>query len=279
MIKSLPNLYSYLQLSKYELEHIVLNINSFYYELEKPKMKFGDVQKDTNENIKFRYLTPPISYLKDTQIKIFLLLQKLHLPKYMYGSVAGKNNILNALNHVHNRYFLTIDLKSFFTNITHHQVFKTYSANNFSPSVARRLTQLTTFKGTLPQGAPTSPVLANLTFLPTGNKLLALARKHHISFTTYLDDIVFSSKKCFKNLVGEFLNILREDGFIPHNQKIHYRRGTCEITGIFVNQDKLRVKKIMREKAQTNIHLKAYINRVELASNRIGADAKINRHS
>jgi len=81
-------------------------------------------QRDDLGNIKYRELLVPDFILKSRQQYIARLLNQFQLPPYMYGSIEGKNNIQNAQQHLNKKYFLTVDLKNFFTNINHHQVYK-----------------------------------------------------------------------------------------------------------------------------------------------------------
>src|SRR5207344_1768735 len=114
-----------------------------------------------------------------------------------------------------------VDLKDFFPNISHHQVFRMFRRNKFSPTASRIFTKLTTYRGGLPQGAPTSPILSNLVFVETGEKLMSAIKDNQITFTSFLDDLNFSSKKDFKSLTQKLLEILKNDNFYIHHKKIH----------------------------------------------------------
>lgn len=262
MLKSLPNLYSFLRLPGRVVNIIISNLQKYYSPQLKPKRKYGDFQRDLYGNIKYRELLVPDYVLKSRQQYISQLLNQINLPEYMYGSVVGKNNILNAQQHLNGKYFLTIDLKKFFTNINHHQVNKMFCKNGFSPSVARILTQLTTFQGSLPQGAPSSPVIANLVFLETSNQLFELAKKNGLTFTTFLDDLTFSSDRDFKRLIPQVIEIIKLDNFLIAYDKIHYRKDYCEITGLFVKGGILELPYIMQKKASGNFNLRQYENLV-----------------
>jgi RNA-directed DNA polymerase len=258
MIKSLPNLYSFLSLPEREIIAITLNLRNYYSLKSKPKKKYGDFQRDDFGKIRYRELMVPIYILKSRQQKIAQLLNQIPLPEYMFGSVSGKNNIMNAQQHVNNKYFLTIDLKKFFPNINHRQVNAMFCNNGFSPSASRILTKLTTYQASLPQGAPSSPVISNLVFLKTGNKLCTLAKNNDITFTTFLDDLTFSSNYSFKNLIPQIIDIIKQDNFYPAYSKIHYRQDYCEITGLFVKGNVLELPYIMKKKIKSNFYIKPY---------------------
>lgn len=66
--------------------------------------------------------------------------------------------------------------------------------NNFkhlSPYIIAQYTQ--TQQGHLPQGAPTSPMLANLVCRTLDERLLAVAERADVRYTRYADDMTFSS--------------------------------------------------------------------------------------
>ncbi|WP_462254281.1 reverse transcriptase family protein [Ferruginibacter sp.] len=225
-------------------------------------MKYGEFQRYHSGKIKYRKLIVPDHNLKCRQQRISQLLNKIVLPDYMFGSIKGKNNIQNAQQHLTHKYFLTVDLKKYFTNINHHQVNKVFNKNGFSPSVSRILTQLTTYQGSLPQGVPSSPIIANLIFLDTGNKLYTLAKDNGLTFTTFLDDLTFSSNQHFKNLIPQIINIIKQDNFYIAHEKIHYRKDYCEVTGIFVKGSILELPFLMQKKTASNYNLRVYKNQV-----------------
>ena len=52
---------------------------------------------------------------------------------------------------------------------------------------------LFTYKGRLPMGTPTSPVLSNLAAIPLDNALTGWAGERGATFTRFVDDLTFSS--------------------------------------------------------------------------------------
>src|SRR5690606_10788268 len=100
------------------------------------------------------------------------ILLKIDLPNYAFGAVKGKDNVDNAKQHQGKKYKFTTDLKDFFPSITNKAVNEMFVSQGFSHKVSGLLTKLTTYKGKIPQGAPTSSTLANLVFIKTGDILL-----------------------------------------------------------------------------------------------------------
>lgn len=267
MIKSLPNLYSFLKLPEASVSALLTNLDYFYTSKCQPKIKYGEYQRKENGDIKYRELDIPAYLLKSRQKFIAELLNIISLPQYMFGSIKGKTNILNAKRHIGNKYFFTIDLKDFFSNISHFQVYNMLCKNGFSPSVSRILTQLTTYKSSLPQGAPSSPVIGNLVLKDTSDRLHNLAEINKITFTTFLDDFTFSSNKCFRILTTTIIDIIKRGGFFPSHDKIHYRKEYCEITGLFLKGNILELPYQMKKRAKTNHYLRPYQKSVYKSKN------------
>jgi RNA-directed DNA polymerase len=100
------------------------------------------------------------------------------------------------------------------------------------------LTRLTTLRGTLPQGAPTSPNLANVAAYRLDARLSGLATRHQVIYTRYADDLTFSgggvSQSRFRRAV-EY--IMRNSGFIPNEKKTVYLTPSDQqrVTGVVVN--------------------------------------------
>lgn len=63
----------------------------------------------------------------------------------------------------------------------------------YTSDVAQALAQLCTHNGILPQGAPSSPALANIIFNPIDQQILNSISTKDITYTRYADDLIFSS--------------------------------------------------------------------------------------
>ncbi len=75
----------------------------------------------------------------------------------------------------------------------------------------------------LPQGAPTSPALANLAAFRLDLRLAALAKRADVAYTRYADDVTFSGAENFARSVERFqilvAAICLEEGFEVHHRK------------------------------------------------------------
>jgi len=226
------------------IEYIIENIDVYYISWEKKKL-----DKDTNLPIiingkpKTRQLNSTKIELKRIQKRIYkFLLFNTELPNYAYGGVSKRDNVLNAKQHQGNKYIFTTDLKSYFPSISHKQVFSLFLKLGCTPTISRLLTKLTTYKHQLPQGVPTSTLLANLIFRETGNQIVSFCEQHNITFTSFVDDLTFSSKKCFKEKTYVILDILRQNGFSVSHKKTFYKTKNPIITGVVCQNNKLKLE-------------------------------------
>jgi hypothetical protein len=94
----------------------------------------------------------------------------------------------------------------------------------------------------LPQGAPTSPALANLCSYRTDCRLAGLAGSVGAQFTRYADDLAFSGDKVFGRHIERFSThvaaILLEEGFDVHYRKTRImRQGVRQhLAGVVLNR-------------------------------------------
>lgn len=94
----------------------------------------------------------------------------------------------------------------------------------------------------LPQGAPTSPAIANLCAYRVDCRLAGLARAAGANYTRYADDLAFSGDRDFARRVKRFLihvtATAAEEGFTVHHRKTRImRQGVRQhLAGIVVNR-------------------------------------------
>ena len=205
--------------------------------------------------IKSRTIRASLRELKVIQKRIKdKIITPIKLPEQVHGGVKGKSNITNAKAHEGNDFVFVTDLQAFYPSVTSEQVYRTFVGLGFSTHISHYLTKLTTLKYELPQGTPTSGHIANLVFMNTDIKLIALCNKHQITYTRFVDDLTFSSTKNFKHLHQKILDIVKGgDG----NFKISYRKtdykGEQNITGIDVFKDRIDAPKRIIDKADAEI--------------------------
>lgn len=244
MIRTLKHLTYTLKTELATINDIIADVDSYYISWSKVKTDkdTGLPLTDANGNQRTRQLNSTKIELKRIQKRILaLLMSHVEIPTYAFGGVPKKDNIKNAKYHQGNKYIFTTDLRSFFPSISHNSVFEVYCNNGYSPTVARILTKLTTYKYQLPQGVPTSTLLALLAFKPTGDKLYDYALQHNLKFSIFVDDITISSKVDFKHLVPEILDIIVSAGYKISHNKTHYSTKNPIITGIKCQNNRIKL--------------------------------------
>ena len=140
-----------------------------------------------------------------------------HLPtsSAAHGFVAGRNIFSNAAVHLGGKNLLAADIESFFPSVTIERIKEVMSADlPFPDPVTDQLAGLCTLGGALPQGAPTSPALANAAFDSADAGLSQLAAAWGVSYSRYADDIAFSGDRAFTAAdLAEVQGVVEEAGF------------------------------------------------------------------
>ena len=248
MINTPKHLAYTLKVDLKELKSILKSIENYYREKIIIKTdKFGRPKLDSIGNPKQRIINPSKNRLKVIQKRIQKnILLELYMPDYAYGAVKGRDNVGNAKKHQGKKYKFTTDLKDFFPSITNKEVYEMFVGEKFSHEVSSMLTKLTTYKGNIPQGAPTSSTVANLVFRKTGDLLNDFSNKNDLTFTSFVDDMTFSATYDFKDIVPEILNIITANFKISY-KKTNYSRNP-NITGLHPMNNHLKLPDSFMEK-------------------------------
>ena len=175
-----------------------------------------------------------------------------HLPvsEAAHGFVAGRSIFTNSAIHLEGTNVLVADIRDFFPTVTHARVQELLSAKlPFAEDVVSQLTGLCTLDGALPQGAPTSPCLANAVFEPADSQLTALAEAWGVRYSRYADDMAFSGERKFSPAdVAELKNVIEGSGFALHASKTRIMGpGVRQIVaGVVVNATGLPPRPVRR---------------------------------
>jgi hypothetical protein len=125
-----------------------------------------------------------------------MILKTVAFPTYLHGGIKGRGQASNARSHVGKRFLFSEDVENFFPSVQEAAVFGVWRRFfGFSPEVAECLTKLTTKDGALPQGAKTSPLLANILFWEFEPDLVRALNARGIEYTRLVDDITCSSSR------------------------------------------------------------------------------------
>ena len=144
---------------------------------------------------KIRHYRVPKPELKGIQRNIKnAVLGPLELSDSAHGGVRGRSTHTNASQHLGQPWVVTTDVRSFFPNVKHYIVYRMFRHEfGFGKEVASLLARLTTLHAELPQGAPTSTIIANLLMAKAVDAPVSQrARELGAANTRFVDDFCFS---------------------------------------------------------------------------------------
>jgi hypothetical protein len=183
------------------------------------------------------------------------MLERIELPDHVKGGVKGRSLRNNIELHLRSKVLVTLDIKSFFPSITHHQVYSVWRHQlNCSPLISGILTRLTTFDGHLPQGAPTSTYLANLFLASIDEEIVSACRSVGVVYSTWVDDLAFSGPNA-RCVIQIAIEVLRRAGLAVSHKKLKVMGPSSRkiLNGIVVGR-KLNVTSEYRNGIRSGIH-------------------------
>ena len=201
-----------------------------------------------------RTISAPATHLISIQRALTVKLQEVYIPQNpAHGFIKSKSIITNARRHIARRNVLNIDLVDFFRSINFGRVRGMLMAHPYKlqPKLATVIAQICCHEGSLPQGAPTSPIVSNMICSKMDSDLRKLAQKYNCRYTRYADDITFSTKEqrfqraiMYSNknqevLIGQELkHIIEKNGFKINESKtrLQTRSSRQEVTGLVTNK-------------------------------------------
>jgi RNA-directed DNA polymerase len=171
-----------------------------------------------------RLIETPKPLIKSVQRRVLRrILDAIPAHECAEGFVLGRSALSHAARHTRSSVLLCLDLEDFFTSIAYGRVFRVFRAAGYPLSVARALAGLCTtalpaaelgrmprpqlasdvprhhrlrrnaLQQHLPQGAPTSPALANLCAFRLDCRLSSAAHAAGLAYSRYADDLAFSA--------------------------------------------------------------------------------------
>ena len=213
-----------------------------------------------------REIAAPSRGLRALQSKLAQVLTAVYQPREsVHGFVSGRSIKTNAAPHAGQRYLLSVDIEDFFPSIHFGRVYGLLQSwpYKLNREVATTLAQICTGgRTTLPQGAPTSPVVSNMICAAMDASFEKLAKRTGCFYSRYSDDISIStSAKVFPRSLAtrvggittigaEVEKVLSEAGFRPNLTKVRLfsRSRRQDVTGLttneFVNVNRTFVRQI-----------------------------------
>lgn len=231
--------------------------SSHYHPLLRPKRSGG-----------LRLIEIPKPGLKAVQQRLLAgLLNGIPAHESAHGFIKGRSVLSHAREHAGNAVVIAYDLRDFFNSVPVARVRALWRTLGYAEGVADALAALVTTRTPLPvrerlvdaggidflqakrlaarhlpQGAPTSPAVANLCAFGLDLRLEGLAWRFGAHYSRYADDIVFSGPRRLagqsRALQGWVEAIALAEGFALHPRKTRHMPAhrRQQVTGIVVNE-------------------------------------------
>jgi len=185
-----------------------------------------------------RRIDAPDEELKGVQKRILRrLLVRLGVSPQAHGFVRGRSAVSAAGVHAGRELLVTFDIREFFPSVTSGAVEAVAGELGLDRRDCRLLVALVTLRGRLPQGAPTSPKLANLAFRRCDARLAGLAASLGLSYSRYADDLAFSGGRTCLRIEASVRKVLQEHGFrlADEKKRVMSKSDRQEFCGLVVN--------------------------------------------
>lgn len=219
------------------------------------------------QNGKFRQIEDPAPDLKKVLRKINHYLQGHYYfirPACVHGfcispkRTEARNILSNARQHLNQTFLLNIDLRDFFHYVLESRICKILGHHfpRMDDALVELLGRLTTYKGRLPMGAPTSPALSNYASLRLDADLEALAQHCGWTYTRFADDLSFSAKVPIRESEEALIfPVITQHGFEINPGKVR-RYGPADekiVTGLHLRDGKVHLPPDYLPQLQTEI--------------------------
>ena len=186
-----------------------------------------------------------------------------------HGFIASRSAATGAAHHTGREIVVSLDLMTFFARVKAPRIYGVFRQSGLPESVAHLMTGLCTnsvpprvlsamppggdaderfslrqalASNHLPQGAPTSPMLANLAIRRLDSRLAGWAQSVEATYTRYADDFAFSGDHGLAKRPDAFIRgverIVIDEGHLINQRKTRVRRSGVRqtVTGIIVNE-------------------------------------------
>jgi hypothetical protein len=268
-IESAGELARWLEVDHGELEWFA-DLKGFESRMAGPKLRHYSYQVHAKRSGGVRLIESPKPRLKALQRRILSgILNAIPAHEAAHGFRRGRSIRTFAAPHTGRHVVLRMDLKDFFPTFRGVRVQAFFRTVGYPESVADLLGGICTnatpqaaWEGAgpeisapelreakifysrphLPQGAPTSPALANLCSYGIDCRLAGLATSAGAEYTRYADDLAFSGGRAFDRRIERFSThvaaILLEEGFHVNHRKTRIMRQAARqrLAGLVTNE-------------------------------------------
>lgn len=218
-------------------------------------------------NGKKRKIEAPDDELKKVQYKLIKTCKLFRLPpgQFAHGFIKGRNVATAMMPHVNKKYVIKFDIKDFFNSIKlpntkltcKETPFDMKTLKPFFKCKKKNCNIALCYKDKdqhLPQGAPTSPTLANLYLWNADYKIAKTLAAIDVDYTRYVDEIILSSNSrnifVTKTIIK---NILKPYNLELNDEKTRVFKNRKCVLSIVVNK-KLNIPRTLKKNLRAAQH-------------------------
>lgn len=262
-------------------------------EIDLTRLKWLTYHKDISQvNHYFRFEIPkkdgttrsiwaPKQYLKQVQVIIKeKILDLVPIHQSSFGFTKNRSIVDNANTHLESEIVINLDIKDFFFSINYFRIVGMLRSLGYSGKIASILAMLCTEAPkkevkikdiiyyvatdirTLPQGAPTSPVISNIICRRMDKRMSGLVKYYNLRYSRYADDMTISINidVSLSEIIYKIISIVKSEDFSIKRSKLRILRknNRQEVTGVTINED-LNVSRNWRHLLRAEIHRLRYL--------------------
>lgn len=209
-----------------------------------------------NDEPRYRMIRVPSAALMKVQRWITRNILANAPPHEASVAFSHGNTLRKAVeSHCQSRWLIKLDVRNFFESISENSAYHVFLKLGFEPLISFEMARICTYmhpspshddihwaishqikeykiaaykadwRGYLPQGAPSSPMLANLACVKLDGELTKIANRIGLEYTRYADDMTFSTcdesftRDNAKALIRRVYQILASHGLTPNKSK------------------------------------------------------------
>jgi RNA-directed DNA polymerase len=242
--------------------------------------------------VRYRLIAAPVPFLMRVQRWLAQEVLVNGHPHNASTAYARKSSPLKAAAlHCKARWLIKVDVMNFFESVTEVSAYRVFRRLGYQPLLSFEMARLTTRvksslrrlpseywrteagrwskienyqfwrKGSLPQGAPTSPMLANLASVQLDELLTEVADRYGLVYSRYADDMCFStagefSRRRCGELIKDVYSRLRRFGLAPQTMKTVVAPPGAKkvVLGLLVNGDKPCLTREFKARLRQHFH-------------------------
>ncbi|QQM32353.1 RNA-directed DNA polymerase [Martelella lutilitoris] len=232
---------------------------------------------------RYRDIYAPQPHLLRTQRWIAQNILNVLKPHSSSFAFAPDSDMLDAATqHCGCTWLLKMDVSNFFESITERQAYQVYRGCGYTALLSFELARLSTrsvdqkhyfhlqesefphpeaVEGYLPQGAPTSPMLANLAVRPLDMKLKRIAAELGWKYTRYADDMAFSTDRVRTRKEALQLKAIVETALTRFGLSVNQSKTRISppgarkvLLGLLIDRERPRLTRQFKDNIETHLY-------------------------